>query len=423
MTSVEVVAVGDELLQGEVVDTNTSRLARLLVPAGAQLTRATLVGDQVADISAAVAAAVARRPDAVVVSGGLGPTSDDRTRDALAALAGVPLARQPDLEADLASSWYARSGRRLQEPARRQADIPRGARVLDNPAGSAPGFVVHVDRVAVYALPGVPEELAAMAERHLVPELTDDAHAYVVRTLHVVGLGESELAVRLAALEVDLPPGVGIAYLPAPNLVRVKLSARGPSARPLLEPYVQRARALLGTAVAGQDDEPAEASVHRLLRAAGHTVAVAESLTAGALGEALTRVPGASATFRGGLVAYSTDLKTRLLGVDPALLRARGAVDPEVAAQMALGVRHRLGASYGVATTGVAGPEPQDGVPVGTVHLAVAGPAAAAGHVLQLRGTRDQIRQAVVVGALQALLEALLEAGPDPLTDSRDETR
>lgn len=413
MTSVEVVAVGDELLQGEVVDTNTSTLARLLVPAGARLTLATLVGDQVADISAAVAAAVARRPDAVVVSGGLGPTSDDRTRDALAALAGVPLARQPHLEAELAS-WYARSGRRLQEPARRQADIPRGARVLDNPAGSAPGFVVHVDQVAVYALPGVPEELAAMVERHLLPELTDDAHAYVVRTLHVVGLGESELAVRLAALEVDLPADVGIAYLPAPNLVRVKLSARGPSARPLLEPYVQRARALLGTAVAGQDDEPAEASVHRLLRAAGHTVAVAESLTAGALGEALTRVPGASATFRGGLVAYSTDLKAGLLGVDPALLRARGAVDPEVAAQMALGVRHRLGATYGVATTGVAGPEPQDGVPVGTVHVAVAGPAATAGHVLQLRGTRDQIRQAVVVGALNALLVALLGEGRGP---------
>ena len=414
MAAVEVVAVGDELLQGDVVDANTSSVARLLVPTGVDLARAVLVGDEPADISAAVAAAAARRPRAVVVTGGLGPTSDDRTRDALAALAGVPLHRDPGLEAGLAR-WYARTGRALPEPARRQADIPQGARILDNPAGSAAGFVLPVDGVAVYALPGVPEELQAMAHRHLVPELGDAANALVVRSLHVVGMGESHLAGRLAALEAGLPSGVRLAYLPAPNLVRVKLSARGPSARQLLEPYLQQVRALLGTAIAGEDDEPPEASVHRLLREAGATVAVAESLTGGALGEALTRVPGSSATFRGGVIAYSTELKGLLLGVDPALLRAHGAVHPDVAAQMAVGVRARLDASYGLATTGVAGPEPQDGIPVGTVYVAVAGPAATDQHLLHLHGTRDSIRRAVVVGALDALRAALAGAREEPV--------
>lgn len=410
MAPVEVVAVGDELLLGAVLDTNTSWLGRRLAEAGAGLSRATLVPDQVDAIRSVLAEAVARRPAAVVVTGGLGPTSDDRTRDALAALGAVALRRDPGLEDGLAE-WYAARGRELPELARGQADVPEGARVLPNPVGSAPGLVLVVDGVAVWALPGVPAEMVVLAERYLLPELADPADVAVLRVLAVARLGESDIATRLAPLEEELPAGVALAYLPEVGEVRLRLSARGPGAAELLAPWVERARASLGLAVYGSGQDRLEAVVVRLLAEAGASLAAAESLTGGGVGAALTAVPGSSAVFRGGVVAYAAELKHRLLGVPAGLLERHGPVSAEVAAAMAAGVRDRLGARYGVATTGVAGPDRQDGHPPGTVHLAVAGPGGTVTASPLLPGDRERVRRLSVVHVLD-LLRLELQAQP-----------
>jgi nicotinamide-nucleotide amidase len=408
------VAVGDELLLGDVADTNTAAIAARLTDTGPPLTRATIVGDRVEEIRAAVAEAVRRRPRAVIVTGGLGPTSDDRTREALAGLAGVPLRRDAGLERGL-TEWYAGRARALPASARQQADVPDGARVLPNRTGSAPGLVLDVDGVPVYCLPGVPSELRAMAEETVLPELADPARLLTVRSLRVPLLGESAVADLLAGWDAELPSDVSLGYLAEPGSVRVRLSAAGPGAAARLAPYVDSARRLLGDAVGSLDDETLEAAVLRRLRAAGATVAVAESLTGGGIGVALTGVPGASDVFRGGIVAYATALKAQLCGVDPDLLAAAGPVDPRVAAAMADGVRERLAATYGVAATGVAGPDPQDGRTPGTVHVAVAasdGVRIASPH---LPGDRDQVRRLSVVAALD-LLRRVLDgtAAPSP---------
>lgn len=376
---VAVVAVGDELLLGAVVNTNLARLGRALAAAGLELVGGYEVGDDPARIAAAVRQALAAA-DAVVVSGGLGPTSDDRTPDALAALAG-----------------------------------PTGPRRLPNAVGTADGLALEVVGRPVYAVPGVPAELDAMVAAVVVPELrarAGDPPPLLTRQLRVAATGEPTVARLLAPLEAALPAGLRPAYLASPGEILVRFTGRRPE---VLADAVARAAALLGDRVSGLDDETLPATVLRLLGERGASLAVAESLTGGRVLATLVDVPGASAVLRGGVVAYATAVKHDVLGVDAALLARGGAVQPEVAAAMAAGVRTRLGASHGVATTGVAGPDPQDGHPPGTVHLAVAGPdrppvtASPA-----LRGDRDRIRALAVVHALDLLRRTLLAAPTPP---------
>jgi nicotinamide-nucleotide amidase len=387
--NVEVLSVGDELLSGAVADTNAGWLARLLTEAGLAVSGMSVVGDHEAAIRAAASAALGRA-DAVVVTGGLGPTGDDLTEPAL-----LPLAAGPD-----------------------------AVRRLPNPVGTAAGLAVAAaGGGTVYAVPGVPREMTAMVTATVLPELRERAGgdpALLTRTLHTVLLREAEVVRRLAPLEhamaEDRAPGpaVRLAYLAAPGEVRVRLTAAADTpaaAARRLEPWVDQARDLLGTALCGID-EPLAAAVLREAAARGATVAVAESVTGGLVGAALTEVPGSSAVFAGGVTVYATELKAKLLGVDPDLLAARGAVDAEVARQLAAGVRARLGTTYGVATTGVAGPDPQDGNPPGTVHVAVAGPDRTLVRSPRLAGDRDRIRRLTVVHALD-LLRSGLAGGPD----------
>lgn len=420
---VELLTVGDELLLGDTVNGNAAWLGRRLADHGVEVTRSVVVGDELEVIVAAVEAALGRA-DAVITTGGLGPTYDDLTRDALAAAAGVPLVRDPDLEARLRER-SARAGRELRPMALRMADVPKGAGVLANSAGSAPGLRVELPGGVVYALPGVPFEMHAIMDEVVLPELARIAGLPAVarRTLRTARLWESVVATRLA--EVEAMDGVRLAYLPDPAEVKIRITVAGSDAARRLADVEARVRALLGTAVYGAEDETLDRVVHRLLAERGATVAAAESLTGGLIGAELTAMPGSSATFAGGMVTYATETKHRLLGVPAELLAEHGAVHPDVAAAMAAGVRDALGATYGVAVTGVAGPEPQDGHPVGTVYIGVAGPGDSRTVVspkLPVPGpgpeTRAVVRRMTVVHALELLRRVLL--GLDAAEESEE---
>jgi nicotinamide-nucleotide amidase len=404
---VELLTVGDELLRGDTANGNATWLGRRLTEAGAEVTRSAVVPDDLEVIAEAVHEAL-RRADAVIMTGGLGPTSDDMTREAIALAAGVTLHRDPDVERRLRERAAARRVP-LRPDALRMADVPGGATLLPNPAGSAPGLRLALPDGVVYALPGVPSEMRAITEESITAELGGETvPAAVLRTATV---WESVVAGRLAPVEAMA--GVKLAYYASAGEVRVRIEAQGADR---LAEAEAAARDLLGSALYGDGEVTLDRLVHGLLAERGATVAVAESLTGGLLGAELTAMPGSSATFAGGVIAYATPLKHSLLGVPEDLLAAHGAVHPEVAAAMARGVRERLGASYGLAVTGVAGPEPQDGQPVGTVHVAVADSGGdvwtrSPGLPVAADGVRARagVRQMTVVHALDLLRRVLLD--------------
>jgi nicotinamide-nucleotide amidase len=386
---VAVVLVGDELLLGDVMDVNGVWLGQRLAHEGFRVISSAQVPDDDVAIAIAIRRALEDAPT-VVLTGGLGPTSDDRTEAALDTVPGVK-------------------------------------RAISNPVGSASGVRLEHAEGVVYAVPGVPREMRAMVDRLVVPDLLNRAGQLPVvrrRSLRVVGLTESQATSRLAALEEQLhrDSGASIAYLPSPGELEIRLTVRrtddGASAAVAVESYVADAARALGAHLYGLDDESLAAVVIRGLTCGPATCATAESLTGGALGAALTDVPGASAVYRGGVVAYASHLKERLLGVPVDHLAAHGAVDARTAVLMAQGVRTRLGADYGVATTGVAGPDEQEGKPPGTVFVAAAGPGhSAVVSSLLLTGDRDTVRRLTVVHALDLVRRVVLSlpmesAGP-----------
>ncbi|MDL4818128.1 CinA family nicotinamide mononucleotide deamidase-related protein [Actinomadura opuntiae] len=410
---VELLTVGDELLLGDTINGNAAWLGKRLAEHDVEVTRSVVVGDELDVIVAAVRSAL-ERADAVITTGGLGPTYDDLTRDALAQAAGVPLVRDPELERRLRERAEA-AGRELQPMALRMAEVPEGAGLLRNSAGSAPGLRVELDGGTVYALPGVPFEMRTIMDEVVLPDLAGTAGLPAVarRTLRTAGMWESVVATRLA--EVEAMDGVKLAYLPDPAEVKIRITTVGADPKGRLDGVEVRVRELLGPVVYGVDDESLDRVVHRLLAERSATVAVAESLTGGLIGAELTAMPGSSETYAGGMVTYATELKHSLLGVPEDLLAEHGAVHPDVAAAMAAGVRDRLGATYGVAVTGVAGPLPQDDRPVGTVYIGVTGPGDTRTVVkpkLPVPGTGPEIRAVIrrmtVVHALELLRRVLL---------------
>lgn len=403
-----VVAVGDELLLGDVVNTNAADLGRRLAAVGAPVVHSSAVRDDVGEIVTALRRAM-EDADVVLVCGGLGPTVDDLTRDAVAAVAGVPLERSAELVEQLTGT-YAAYGVTVPERVFQQADVPRGAEVLDNPAGSAPGLRLHVAGRLLLVLPGPPHELAAVLSDDVLADLAARTGAVrVTRTLRCSGAGESEVA-DLVDRAVHLPAGVRLAYLAGGGTVQVRLSTDAPAVadgEALLAPLLARAEQALGARVFGREGDTLAGIVLGRLVAAGQTVAVAESLTAGLLGAALTDPPGSSAAFRGGVQVYATDLKASLAGVPEQVLAEHGAVSAATAAALANGVRERLRADWGVALTGVAGPDPQEGRPPGTLHVGVAGPDGVTTRSLRLPGDRTRVRLLAVAVGLDALRRRL----------------
>ncbi|MBW3578832.1 MAG: CinA family nicotinamide mononucleotide deamidase-related protein [Actinobacteria bacterium] len=370
--------MGTELVIGETTDTNAAWLARRLVEVGAQMTATVTVPDDHATIVDALRWLV-ERCDAVVVGGGLGPTPDDLTRAVVAEVAGVALERRPDLVSAI-EGVFARHGEHMEPANLQQADLPAGATALE-PVGTAPGFTVEVARGAgrpcvVYAVPGVPHELRAMVERDVLPDLLrrGGTVATVSRTVHVTGMGESAVAEALAEV-VEAAERVQLAFLAGPDDVRVKVTASADdpgAAQRRVEPVVQEVVRRLGDRVAGVDEEDVAEQVARLLRLTGLTVATAESCTAGGVAARLARIPGASDFLRGGLVAYTTDVKSDVLGVPQTVLDEHGPVAAPTSEAMARRVRELFAADLGVAVTCVAGPSRQGGRPVGTVIWALA---------------------------------------------------
>ena len=393
-----VLAVGTELLLGDVVNSNAAWLGQQLAAAGVEVVASAAVGDEVERLAAAIRHHLAEA-DVLLLSGGLGPTTDDLTRDAVALACQAPLERHAALETALERRFAAY---RMTMPAEvlRQADVPRGAEVLDNPAGTAPGWWLPYGDQVVIALPGPPHELRAVSAP-VWPRLAARSGTVVTtRQVLVSGLGEPVVAERVLGV-VTLPDGVALSYLASGGTVRVRFTTSRAAA--VLEPLVSAVDEALGDYVWGHDRDTLDDVVHDLLGAAGQTVAVAESLTGGLLGATLSRRPGSSTTFRGSLVVYATDLKETLAGVPGALLEAHGAVSAETAAALASGARGRLGADWGVGVTGVAGPTEQEGRPVGTVHVAVAGPDGGQVRSLRLPGDRERVRALTVTYALDLL--------------------
>jgi len=396
----EIVAIGTELLLGQVVDTNSAWLAERLAALGIDCCFQTRVGDNQARIEEALRRAL-ERSDVVITCGGLGPTQDDITRPAIAAVMGVPLQRDPAVFARIEAIFRQR-GRPFADNNALQADVPVGAQAMPTIVGTAPGLICPLADKRIYALPGVPWEMRAMFEADVLPDLLrrrGDASTIISHTLYCLGPGESVIAARLEprlqALDVSDNPT--IAFLASEfSGVRVRITAKAADAneaRRLLEDEAREVRALLGADVFSEgDDDPArhlpEAVVLRLLEERGQTLAVAESLTGGGIGARLTSIAGASRVFRGGIVAYASAVKFDLLDVPPGPV-----VSEETAAHMARNVCRVLRADVGLAATGVAGPDSQEGLPPGTVCVAVAWKDEVTTRTLNFSGRpREQIR-------------------------------
>ncbi len=409
----EIVAVGTELLLGQIVDTNSSWMGEQLAIIGVEHQRQTKVGDNLGRIADAVTEALGRA-DAVIVCGGLGPTQDDITREALARVMGVQLVRHPEV-ADVIRELFASRGRAMPENNLRQADVPEGATIIEQRTGTAPGLICPVGDKVVYAVPGVPYEMREMLERAVLPDLAARAgqrQVIVSRVLRTWGESESRVAElldpRLRALDEAGNPT--LAFLASGiEGIKVRLTARGDTqevATALLDAEEHAVRTILGDIVFSGDDLPMEAEVGRLLDERGWTLAIAESLTGGLVASRVVNVPGSSEWFKGGVVAYDSQVKFDVLDVP------EGPVISETAAKaMADGVRRLLKTDVGLATTGVAGPAEQEGQPPGTVWLGIAVGDDVDATFLRLPGDRDRVRQLTVISLMDRLRRRLLAAG------------
>ncbi len=411
---IEIVAVGTELLLGQIADTNSAWLGQQLALGGVDSHFHQAVGDNKARIVLALRTALARS-DGVITCGGLGPTHDDITREAIAEVMNVPLERDPALVERIAEVFASRN-REMPASNARQGDVPAGAAPIPQQLGTAPGLVCPVGTKVVYALPGVPYEMQEMFTRAVLPDIrrrvaevgeTSVIASRVVRTWGMTesALGE-RLAPRIAALD-DAGGNPSIALLASGiEGIKVRITAKATdaaAAAAMLQAEEAQVRTLLGEIVFGVDDETMESAVAAALGVRSWSLGLAESLTGGLVSARLVNVPGASTWFRGGVVAYASEVKFSLLGVPSGPV-----VSEEAALAMASGARRQLGADVGLALTGVAGPEEQDGEPPGTVVVGIALPDAQPEAVrLRLPGDRDRVRQYATISALDLLRRRL----------------
>jgi len=420
-----IVTVGDELLYGETVDTNSAWLGKALTGLGLPVAKRWAVGDVASDIREAVDAALATA-DLVIVTGGLGPTRDDLTRDAVADLLRAPLREDPELLAALERRFQARGYDRMPASNRSQALVPEGATVLPNAHGTAPGLLLERRERAVVLLPGVPRELRGLFTDHMEAwvrrRFGERLLAIEHRVLHTTGIPESRLS---ELVEAVLPPSLGpvsLAFLPDPLGVDLRLTVRGVLPQEAAA-HLDRLEAILAPVVApwrfeAKGGDLAEAVVSAL-RSRGETLAVAESCTGGLVAHRITTIAGVSDVFVGGVVAYANAVKQGLLDVPEVVIDAHGAVSAEVAAAMAHGVARMCDATWGVGVTGVAGPTGgTDEKPVGTVWYAVAGGGRVVTRFARLpAGDRAAIQARAAQGALHLLHERLV-AGETPELNS-----
>lgn len=411
----DVVAIGTELLLGQITDTNSQWIGEQLAAVGVDSLLQVKVGDNLGRMESVLRSVLAAA-DAVIVCGGLGPTHDDVTREAIATVMGVELLPNAQV-ADVIREMFESRGRRMAENNLRQALVPGGATIIAQTRGTAPGLIcpVVIDGKAkvIYAVPGVPHEMKDMVQRAVLPDLLarggEDASVILSRTLRTWGESESGLNERLDPLIARLDE-VGNPTL-AFNAsgwegIKIRLTAKAATeaeALLLLGTWEAETRALVDDVIFGVDEETMESVVLQLLRERGWSLGLAESVTGGLVAGRITNVPGASDVFRGGIVSYDSDVKFGLLGVP------RGPVVSEAAAAaMAVGAQRVLGSHVALALTGVAGPAEQDGMPVGTLCVGIALGEAVHTRTLRMPGARDQMRQMSVISAMDLLRRTLL---------------
>lgn len=418
MPTAEVLSQGDEVVTGQITDTNAAWIADYLTTLGFTIVHHVGVGDRLPDLVQAFQA-ISERSDLCICTGGLGPTDDDLTTNAVAEAFGRPL--QLDAEAlEQLKARYARFGREMASVNERQVWLPEGSIRLDNDHGTAPGFAFTNNEALFVCMPGVPSEMRAMFEVRALPLLRERFQLRPARlvTLRCVGVGESDLQEALGDLQA---PGLIVSFRTKLPENHIKLRFGPEVSTEALVEVVEAALDRVGRWVFTVEGAPvplpgfdtgggAHASaVARLIAARGHTLSTAESCTGGRIAAACTAIPGASAWFLEGVVTYANAAKSRLVGVPEAMLREHGAVSEPVARQMAAGVRQRAGTTWGIGVTGVAGPGGgSEAKPVGLVHVAIDGPGGCTHRQLRLPGDREQVQQLSVAAALEMLRRRLL---------------
>ena len=404
----EIISIGTEILLGEIQDTNARYLAERLPALGIDLYFMHQVGDNRTRLTDLIRTAI-DRADLILCTGGLGPTEDDITRDVIAGVMSEEQYVVPELEQAL-RAFFARRPGGMPEGNLKQATLIPSAQSLPNPRGTAPGWWVERDAKIIVAMPGPPAEMTGMWEHDVRPRLAERSHDAVIisRTLKTVGISEGRVDEQVSHLLQSANPSVGV--YAKPDGIHLRLTAKCPTAEDayrLIRPAEEEIRAIFGPALWGADDQTLAEATGDLLKEHGLTVAVMESCTGGLLASSLTDVPGSSDYFKGGLVTYTAEAKQRY-GVPGDVLLANGLVSEETARAMAAAVRKELSADIGVGITGVAGPEPHDGQPVGRVHVALEAPGGSAHSTYRFAQTRPAIKARAVTTALQLLRRAAL---------------
>jgi nicotinamide-nucleotide amidase len=407
----EIIAVGTEILLGEIVDTNSAHIAQQLPELGIDLLYTSVVGDNLERIVGTFERAW-ERSDLIITTGGLGPTADDMTREAIATLLGETPAVDAGLEQRL-RAFFDRRGYPMPESNIKQAWLLPSARAIDNPRGTAPGWWVERDGHIIVSMPGVPSEMERMWANEVSPELErrSDGQVLVTRTLKTLGIGEGTVD-EMARPAYSLP-GIGIGTYARADGVHLRIGAKARSreeAWALIRPAEERLEDIFGNAIWGHDEDTLEGVISDLLHRAGHTLATMESCTGGAFASLMTDAPGASSHFAGGMVTYSIQQKINA-GVAAETIAQHGVVSQETATAMARAAAERFGADYGIGITGVLGPDPLEGVEPGTVHVGVAGPGESHSAMsISMNQGRVLVKRRTLMTALMLLRRALLES-------------
>lgn len=410
----EILCVGSELLLGQIIDTNAAYIATQLARAGIDLHRKQTTGDNLERITEAIRDALGRS-DTLIITGGLGPTTDDLTREAIATAIGVELEYQDDLAQEL-RDFLAKRGIDKRDSFLRQAQLPKGARAIPNSCGTAPGVLWDAKGKLIFATPGVPREMRAMLDDHIVPLLIErsegERQIIVSRVLRSFGVGESGLADPIEDILTTATNPTVAPLIHGNTEVHLRLTAKAvdeDEAKQLLDDMEDRLRERVGEHIFGRDDQHLPQVLVDLLRSRACTVAVAESLTGGMLGSYFTDATGVSAAFLGGVISYSPFIKEEVLGVHPADVEKYTVVSETVAAQMAHGVAKAMNATYGLSTTGEAGPDSATGAPVGTVYIGLAHPGGVEVEKREFHGDRLAVRQRAALAAIDMLRRYVLK--------------
>ena len=408
-----IITIGDEILIGQVTDTNAVWISQQLNTIGIQVGEMVTVSDEAGQITATLDRYIGNY-DLLIMTGGLGPTTDDITKQTLAAYFNSKMVTMPEVQ-ELINSYFKERGRSMIESNLRQADVPEVCRVLMNYHGSAPGMWFEKEGTILISLPGVPYEMKGLMEDHVIPELIsrNNVPHVVHRTIMTQGVPESYLAAMLRDWESGLPECVKLAYLPRPGIVRLRLTVVdkcAKDAKQILDVIISKLLDIIPEHVFGYDDISLEESLGELLRDRGLTLASAESCTGGNIARMITSVPGSSSYYSGSVIAYENRIKSEVLAVDSGVIEEKGAVSREVVEKMASGVRSLMGTDTAISTSGIAGPDGgTDDKPVGSTWICVQYGEESFAKLYRFGGTRERIIDQASNTALQLMRRLLLK--------------